>query len=72
METKTSTQFPPLESVTKPNLTTAEIAYYANQAQQTWRIPACRETYPEGLKPLRIGGRMKWPKKGATKLLGVS
>lgn len=71
METKTSTQFPPLESVTKPNLTTAEIAYYANQAQQTWRIHACRETYPEGLRPIRIGGRLNWPTKGAKKLLGV-
>lgn len=40
--------FPPLELVTKPNLTTAEIAYYANQAEQTWRIHACRETFPEG------------------------
>ena len=63
--------YPPLEQVTKPNLVTAEIAYYANQAEQTWRAHACHETYPEGLRPLRIGGRLNWPTAGAKKLLGV-
>ena len=63
--------YPPLATVTKPNLTTAEIAYYANQAQQTWRIHACRETFPDGLRPLRIGGRLNWPTAGAKKLMGV-
>ena len=64
--------FPPLGLVTKPNLTTAEIAYYANQAEQTWRVHACRETFPEGLRPLRIGNRLNWPTAGAKKLLGVA
>lgn len=71
MQTATATQFQPLESVTKPNLTTAEIAYYTNQAQQTWRAHACRETFPDGLRPIRIGGRLNWPVTGAKKLLGV-
>lgn len=75
-ETTASQQFtppyPPLELVTKPNLTTAEIAYYANQAEQTWRIHACRETFPDGLRPIRIGGRLNWPTVGAKKLLGVA
>lgn len=64
--------FPPLELVNKPNLTTAEIAYYANQAEQTWRVHACRETFPEGLRPRRIGNRLNWPTAGAKKLLGVA
>ena len=65
--------FPPLELVSKPNLTTAEIAYYANQAEQTWRVHACRETYPDGLRPRRIGNRLNWPTAGAKKLfLGVA
>lgn len=64
--------FPPLELVTKPNLTTAEIAYYTNQVENTWRIHACRETFPEGLRPLRIGGRLNWPTKGAKRLLGIT
>ena len=63
--------YPPLEHVTKPNLVTAEIAYYTNQAEQTWRAHACRETYPEGLRPRRIGGRLNWPTAEAKKLLGV-
>ena len=63
---------PPLELVTKPNLTTAEIAYYTNQVENTWRIHACRETFPEGLRPLRIGGRLNWPTKGAKRLLGIT
>jgi hypothetical protein len=64
--------YPPLALVTKPNLTTAEIAYYTNQAQQTWRIHACRETFPPGLRPIRIGGRLNWPTAGAKLLLGVA
>ena len=62
--------FPALELVTKPNLTTAEVAYYANQAEQTLKIHACRETFPEGLRPRRVGGRLNWPTAGAKKLLG--
>ena len=64
--------FPPLELVTKPGLTTREIAYYTNQAEQTWRAHACKETFPDGLRPFRIGGRLNWPTKGAKKLLGVA
>lgn len=64
--------FPPLELVTKPNVTTAEVAYYANQAEQTWRVHACRETFPDGLRPLRIGGRLNWPTVGLKKLLGIA
>ncbi len=64
-------KFPPLESVTKPNLTTRELAYYSNMAEQTWRVKACRDTAPEGLRPLRVLGKLQWPTTGAKKLLGV-
>jgi hypothetical protein len=64
--------YPPLEQVSKPNLTTSELAYYANQAEQTWRAHACNETFPEGLKPRRIGNRLNWPTAGAKKLFGVA
>ena len=63
--------FPPLEQVTKPNLTTAELAFYSNMAAQTWRVKACYDTAPEGLRPLRVCGRLAWPTSGAKKLLGV-
>ena len=67
----TSVVYPPLVDVTKPNLTTAEIAYYTNQAEQTWRAHACKETFPEGLRPIRIGNRLNWPTAGVKKLCGV-
>ena len=65
-------QFLPLEQVTKPNLTTAELAYYSNMAEQTWRMKACYDTAPEGLRPLRVCGKLAWPTLGAKKLLGVA
>lgn len=65
-------QYLPLEQVTKPNLTTAELAFYSNMASQTWRVKACYETYPEGLRPLRVCGKLAWPTAGAKKLLGVA
>ena len=64
--------YPPLETVTKPNLTTRELSYYSDLAEQTWRVKACYDTAPDGLRPLRICGRLAWPTAGAKKLLGVS
>ena len=64
-------QYLPLEQVTKPNLTTAELAFYSNMAAQTWRVKACYDTAPEGLRPLRVCGKLAWPTAGAKKLLGV-
>ena len=67
----TAPHFPPLEQVTKPNVTTQEIAFYTNQKEQTWRAHACRETFPDGLRPRRIGGRLNWSTVGLKKLVGV-
>lgn len=65
--------YQPLEQVTKPNLTTAELAYYSNMAAQTWRVKACYDTAPAELRPRRICGKLAWPTAGAKKLLlGVS
>ncbi len=65
-------QIPPLESVTKPNLTTRELAFYSNMAEQTWRVKACYDSAPDGLRPLRVCGKLAWPTAGAKKLLGVA
>ena len=65
-------QYLPLEQVTKPNLTTAELAFYSNMAAQTWRVKACHETFPDGLRPLRVCGKLAWPTAGAKQLLGVT
>ena len=61
--------FPPLGLVTKPNLTTAELAYYLNRKPQTLRIWACFENGP--LRPRRIGGLLAWPTAEAKALAGV-
>lgn len=71
LEAKSPQHYPPLEQVTKPNLTTAELAFYSNMAEQTWRVKACYDTAPEGLRPRRVCGRLAWPTAGAKKLLGV-
>ena len=72
MQTQTERKYPTLEKVTKPVLTTAEIAFYSNTKEQTWRAKACYDTAPEGLRPLRVCGRLAWPTVGAKKLLGVA
>lgn len=63
--------FLPLEQVTKPNLTTSELAYYSNMTEQAWRAKACYDSAPEGLRPLKVCGKLAWPTAGAKKLLGV-
>jgi len=62
-------QYPPLDTVTKPNLTTAEAAHYLNRAQQTMRAWAMRDGI-EGLRPTRINGRLAWCVADIRKLLG--
>ena len=52
-------QFPALELVTKPNLTTAEASHFLNRQPQTLRAWACLENGP--IRPLRINGRLAWP-----------
>lgn len=51
--------FPPLEQITKPNLTTEEAAFYCDRAEQTMRMWACKQ--PAGVpRPIRINGRLAW------------
>lgn len=62
-------QYQPLESVTKPNLTTAELAYYLNRRPQTLRGWACNEDGP--IRPKRVGGLLAWSTVEAKALAGV-
>jgi hypothetical protein len=71
LEAKTPQHFQPLEQVTRPNITTAELAYHSNMTEQAWRVKACYDTAPEGLRPLRVCGKLAWPTLGAKKLLGL-
>ena len=41
MKTEVIQQFPPLESVTKPNLTTRELAHYSNTKEILQNLPFC-------------------------------
>ncbi len=61
--------FPPLSLVTRPNLTTAETAYYLNRRPQTLRGWACLENGP--LRPSRIGGQLAWNTATVKALAGV-
>ncbi len=61
--------FPPLALVTKPNLTTGELAYYLNRRPQTLRGWACNEDGP--IRPKRVGGLLAWPTVEAKALAGV-
>lgn len=62
--------FPPLETVTKPNVSTPEAAYYLNRAGQTLRIWACKENGP--IRPTRVHGRLAWPTDKLKALLGIA
>ncbi len=61
--------FPPLALVTKPNLTTGELAYYLNRRPQTLRAWACLENGP--IRPRRIGGLLAWSTSEVKALAGV-
>lgn len=50
--------FPPLDSITRPSLTTEEAAHYLNRKPQTLRAWACLEN--GALRPIRISGRLAW------------
>lgn len=63
-------QHPALALVTKPNLTTAETAYYLNRRPQTLRGWACLENGP--IRPRRIGGLLAWNTAEVMVLAGVS
>ena len=67
MKTK---NYPPLESVTKPNLKTDEAAYYLNRQPQTMRVWACLKTGP--IQPIRVGGLLAWKTKDIQQLAGVT
>jgi len=52
--------------------TTETMCWHLGFAQQTARLWACKETYPEGLRPIRVNGRLKWPVAGIRKTLGLT
>ena len=72
MKSASETGFPPLEQETRPAVPTEQAAHYLSRKPQTLRSWACLENFPDGLRPLRIRGRLMWPVAEIRRLLGVS
>ena len=71
MATDTHPTFPPIEAQTRPTVDTNAAAFYLNRRPQTLRAWACSETWPQGLAPVRINGRLAWPVAGIRAALGL-
>ncbi len=65
-------EFTSLDRESRTHVDTETMCWHLGFAQQTARLWACKETYPEGLKPVRVSGRLKWPVAGIRKILGVA
>lgn len=65
-------QFPALETITRPMVSTAAAAYYLNRQPQTLRGWACAQTFPEGLRPVLFQNRLCWPVAGIRSALGLT
>ncbi len=65
-------EFQPLADVLQPTVPTPQAAYYLNRRPQTLRGWASAETFPPGLRPVRINGRLAWPVAGLRRVLGVA
>ena len=64
--------FVSLASETRTAVDTATAAYHLNRQPQTLRGWASGGTYPDGLRPLRVMGRLAWPVAGIRAALGVA
>lgn len=60
--------YPPITSLTREYLTTAEAAFYLNRTQQTLRAWAKQGGI---ITPARIHNRLAWPVGEVRKILGV-
>lgn len=63
--------FVSLHLETRTHVTTAVMCRHLGRKEQTARGWASAETYPPGLKPLRVMGRLAWPVAGIRAVLGV-
>jgi len=64
--------FVPLNLETRTHVSTAVLCHHLGRKEQTARGWASAETYPPGLKPLRVMGRLAWPVAGIRAVLGVA
>ncbi len=64
--------FVPLTNEVRTHIGTALMCWHLGRQPQTARGWASAETFPEGLRPIRVMGRLAWPVAGIRSLLGVS
>ena len=64
--------FIPLHQEARTHVTTVLMCWHLSKKAQTARGWASKETFPDGLRPLRVNGRLAWPVAGIRKVLGVS
>lgn len=64
--------FVPLNLETRTHVTTAVMCRHVGRQPQTGRGWASAGTYPDGLRPIRVNGRLAWPVAGIKKVLGVA
>ena len=64
--------FVPLHLETRPAVDTAAAAHYLLRQPQTLRGWACAETFPPGLRPQRVHGRLAWSVAAIKAALGVT
>ena len=63
--------YPPLSTITRPTVPTAQAAYYLDRAPQTLRMWAMKDgTGP--VRPLRVHGILAWPVAELRRVLGVA
>lgn len=65
-----SSTYPPLETVTRPRLTTNEAAFYLNRKPPTLHTWASVSGGP--IKPTRVHGRLAWSTDDVRRVLGVA
>lgn len=64
-------KYPPLAQEQRTHVDTNAAAHYLNRRPQTLRGWHCHGTYPEGLRPSAINGRLIWSTDGLRAVLGV-
>ena len=64
--------FLPLHLETRTHVTTAVMCRHLGRKEQTARGWASAETFPDGMKPLRVNGRLAWPVAGIRRVLQVA
>ena len=64
--------FVPLHLETRPTVNTATAAHFLLRRPQTLRGWASSGALPDGLRPLRVNGRLAWPVAAIKAALGVT